>query len=167
MGGIKMSTKLEMIEMLRERAHVTYEEAKEALDKCNDDVVEALVYLERNHKAKVEPEKRHKNGYAFIRWIKGIIRKGNRTKLAITKNEKSTLRIPLTLLILVTIIAPHLTVIAFIIALFTEHRFEIIKENGENVEIKKAFEEAVSSVNNVGKEVVVQEKESEDSIAKS
>lgn len=161
-----MSTKLEMIEILRERAHVTYEEAKEALDKCNDDVVEALVYLERNHKTETESEKKHKNGYAFVRWIKGIIRKGNRTKLSIIKNGKATLRIPLTLLLLVTIIAPHLTVLAFIIALFTEHRFEIIKENGENVEIKKAFNDAVTSVNNVGKAVDVQEKGSEDSVIK-
>jgi hypothetical protein len=157
-----MSTKLEMIEMLRERTHVTYEEAKEALDKCDDDVVEALIYLERNQKMRMDPEKTNNNGYGIIRWIKGIIRKGNRTKLAVTKNEKSTLKIPFTLLVLVTLMAPHLTVIAFLIALFTEHRFEIIKENGENVGIKKAFDDAVTSVSKVGKEVVVQDREAEE-----
>lgn len=154
-----MSTKLEMIEMLRERTHVSYEEANEALERCNGDVVEALVYLERNQKMGTEPEKKNKNGYGIIRWIKGIIRKGNRTKLALIKNEKTTHRIPLTLLVLAAVVAPHLTVIAFLIALFTEHRFHIIKENGENVEIKKAFDEAVNSVNNVTKEVVVQNEE--------
>jgi hypothetical protein len=90
----------------------------------------------------------HKNGYRFIRWIKGIIRKGNRTKLTLVKDQKVALRIPLTFLIIVTAVAPHLTLIAFIIALFTEHRFEIIKENGEKVEVKKTFESAVPTVKN-------------------
>lgn len=147
-----MSTRLEVIEMLRERAHVSYEEAREALERCNGDVVEALIYLERNQKIRTESENKHKNGYSIIRWIKGIIRKGNRTKLATVKNQRTTLRIPLTLLVLVTVIAPHLTVIAFLIALFTEHRFQIIKENGENMELRRVFDDVATSVNNAGRE---------------
>lgn len=157
-----MSTRLEVIEMLRERAHVSYEEAREALERCNGDVVEALIYLERNQKIRTESENKHKNGYAIIRWIKGIIRKGNRTKLATVKNGRTTLRIPLTLLVLVTVIAPHLTVIAFLIALFTEHRFQIIKENGENMELRKVFDDVVTSVNNTGRESSEQDNVYED-----
>jgi hypothetical protein len=161
-----MSTKLEMIEMLRKRINVSFEEANEALERCNGDVLAALIYLEKNQKINAEQEKKHNNGYAIIRWFKDIIRKGNRTKLAIIKDAKVKHSVPLTLLVLVTVIAPHLTVIAFLIALFTEHRFEIIKANGETMEIKKAFDEVVTSVNKAGKEVVVQDNVAEDNTIK-
>lgn len=135
-----MSVKLESVEMLRERTGATYEEAKEALEKCNEDMVEALIYLERNKKIRVVPEMKSKKGCSIIRWIKSIIKKGNRTKLDVTKNEKSIVRIPLTLLFLITVFAPHLTVIAFVIALFTEHRFHLIKETDDSVELQKMLD---------------------------
>lgn len=42
--------RLEMIEKLRERADVSYEEAKAALDQANDDLLEAIVILEQQGK---------------------------------------------------------------------------------------------------------------------
>jgi hypothetical protein len=38
---------LEMVEKLRERANVTFDEAKAALDQTGDDILEALILLER------------------------------------------------------------------------------------------------------------------------
>jgi len=49
-----MSVNLEQIEALRERANVSYGEAKEALEVCDGDLVEALIYLEKNNKIKSE-----------------------------------------------------------------------------------------------------------------
>ena len=43
---------LEKVEKLRERANVSYEEAKEALEKSNGDLLDAIVYLERQGKVK-------------------------------------------------------------------------------------------------------------------
>ena len=43
---------LEKVEKLRERANVSYEEAKEALDKSNGDLLDAMVYLEKQGKVK-------------------------------------------------------------------------------------------------------------------
>ena len=42
---------LEMVEKLRERADVTFDEAKTALDQSDNDLLEALIYLEKNGKA--------------------------------------------------------------------------------------------------------------------
>lgn len=41
---------IEKVERLRERANVTYEEAKEALDMANGDLLDAMVILERQGK---------------------------------------------------------------------------------------------------------------------
>ncbi|EQB88870.1 hypothetical protein M918_22970 [Clostridium sp. BL8] len=45
-----MTVRLENIDEVRRRANVSYEDAKAALEMCNDDLVEALVYLERQKK---------------------------------------------------------------------------------------------------------------------
>lgn len=135
-----MSINLETVEMLRGKTGATYEEVKEALEICHEDVVEALIYLERNKKIRVTPDAKCKKGSSVFSWIKSIIKKGNRTKLDVSKNETSTFRIPLTLLVLITVFAPHLTVIAFVIALFTEHKLQIIKETGESVELQRMFD---------------------------
>ena len=40
----------EKVEKLRERADVSYEEAKEALENSNWDILDAMIYLEQNGK---------------------------------------------------------------------------------------------------------------------
>ncbi len=51
-----MMTELEKVEKLRERANVTYEEAKTALDEAGGDLLDAIVILERQGKTR-RPEK--------------------------------------------------------------------------------------------------------------
>ena len=42
--------KLEKVELVREKCKVSYEEAREALEACNYDVLDAIVMLEQEHK---------------------------------------------------------------------------------------------------------------------
>ena len=42
----------EKVEKLREKANVTYEEAKTALENSNWDMLDAMIYLEKNGKVK-------------------------------------------------------------------------------------------------------------------
>ena len=44
----------EMVEKIRQYANVTYDEAKAALDACNDDLLEAVIYLEKQGKRSEE-----------------------------------------------------------------------------------------------------------------
>ena len=46
-------TELEKVEKLREKADVSYAEAKEALDNANGDVLDALILLEKNGRATI------------------------------------------------------------------------------------------------------------------
>ena len=43
---------LEKVEKIREKTGVSYEEAKAALEACDEDVLDALVYLENQGKIK-------------------------------------------------------------------------------------------------------------------
>ena len=50
---------LEKVDKLRERANVSYEEAKEALEASNWDLLDAMVYLEKHGKQSLLNRKPH------------------------------------------------------------------------------------------------------------
>lgn len=54
---------LEKVEKLRQRADVTYEEAKEALEACNWDLLDAMVYLEKQGKVKKPSQSTYSTSY--------------------------------------------------------------------------------------------------------
>ena len=54
---------LEKVERLRERADVTYEEAKEALDEAGGDILDAIVILERHGKVKAPKQSTYSTSY--------------------------------------------------------------------------------------------------------
>lgn len=143
-----MNTNLEQIDELRKRANVSYEAAKEALEKCNGDMVEALIYLEKQNKVKSSCCS------GFFAKIQELIGKGNRTSLVIRKKEKTILSIPVTIAVLITIFAFHVVVIAFILALITGHRFSF--EGNEcnldkvNVTLDKVSDKVDEFKNNLG-----------------
>lgn len=151
-----MSTKLEMIDSLRERTNVTYEEAKEALDICKDDMVEALVYLERNNKIKPESEKKNGCCHSFANAIKNIIKKGNKTKFEIKKKENTLIKIPVTLAVIITIIAPHLTVVGLIAALILGFRIQFVKEDGSDMEVNKVLNKVSDVVDDTKNKLITQ-----------
>ncbi len=43
--------KLEKVEVIREKCGVSYEDAKAALDACDDNVLDAIIWLERQGKS--------------------------------------------------------------------------------------------------------------------
>lgn len=83
-----MTVGLELIEMLRERANVSYEEAREALEKCNNDIVEALIYLEKQNKIKTPPSDNNCTS-GFWATVKKLVKSCNETKFIISKNEQN------------------------------------------------------------------------------
>jgi hypothetical protein len=126
---LKMTVRMENIDELRRRTNVSYEAAKDALERCNDDILEALVYLEKHNMAR--PNAASENKTSLWTKFKNLVRKGNNTKFKIEKKEISILSIPVTLAVVITIIAPYVTFIGLIVALFTGHR---IRFEGKDME---------------------------------
>lgn len=127
-----MTVRMENIDELRRRTNVSYEVAKDALEKCNDDILEALVYLERQNK--VRPNQTCEQKPSFWSKVKEVIKKGNNTKCIIHKKENVILSIPVTLAVIITVLAPYLVVIGLLVALLTGYR---IKFEGKDIECKK------------------------------
>ena len=64
-GGIDMKS-YEMVETLSEKANVTLEQAKNALEKSNWDMLDAAIYLERNRSSGDSRQNPPRQGYQYV-----------------------------------------------------------------------------------------------------
>ncbi|MBB6214037.1 hypothetical protein HNQ80_000106 [Anaerosolibacter carboniphilus] len=142
-----MSITLEKIDLLRERANVSYQDAKEALEQCNNDLVEALVYLEKG--SKLRPEKKTYCESKFVATVKDVLRKGNQTKFVIKKDTENIINLSVTAAVLITIVATPVVVIGLPVALLTKHKIKIEKNDGEDLQINKVLDKVSTAVNDM------------------
>jgi len=153
-----MAINLESIDRVRERAHVSYEEARAALEKCNGDVVEALIYLEKQDKVKgpgheKESKTKSETESGFWATINRILKAGNETKLVISKGSDVVVNLSLTIVILITIILPPLTLLGLLVALFTNHRIQVEKPGQKDLEINKTLDDLSTAASKVSEQV--------------
>ena len=104
---------LEKLDALKTRMNVTYAQAKEALDQSGDDLVSALVYLEKQGFSTAaaweeeeeaccegglwDKEKTDHFVRGTIEQVKGYIRQGNVTKVRIINGDKTLIEVPATI----------------------------------------------------------------------
>ena len=140
---------LEKVEKLRQRANVSYEEARDALQLCDGDLLDAMVYLERMGQAKApeqatfstsakdkasyenvpEVVERHQEtddpsfGEQLGRALKIGFRKSMDNSLVVTHRNREVFRIPI-LLFIVILLFGHIPVLIIMgISLFCDVRY--------------------------------------------
>ena len=146
----------EKVERLREKADVTYDEAKRALEACNWDMLDALIYLETlgkvkkssvttYHSSKAEEEKLHdvektvraeerkmkeENCKKKIKngWDK-FIRVCTDNHSVVKHKEKKVIDIPLGAALIIFALGWHVLLILMLISLFFEYKYNIIGKN--------------------------------------
>jgi NACalpha-BTF3-like transcription factor len=141
-----MSVSLEKIDVVRERTNATYEEARIALENCNEDVVEAIIFIEKQSKANSD-NNTAKESTHILEGIKKLIKKGNENKLVIEKNNKPALNIPVNAAIVATVLAAPVAAVGAAAALITKHSFKVEKPDGSNSEVNKVFDKVSEVVN--------------------
>lgn len=87
-----MEIDLDKVDIVRERTKVSYAEAKEALEKNDGNVLDAIIYIEKNQKNVFNTI--GDAGNDFVESIKEIVKKGNVTRIKIKKDDKILLDIP-------------------------------------------------------------------------
>ncbi len=127
--------KIEKIDMIRERLGVSYEQANQALDEANDDVVEALIKLEKATTKRdgfnfnpFNTETINVKGQELIGKIKELVREGNVNKIVVKNDDKTLLEIPVTAGVLSLVLAPYLTLLAGAAAMYKDYSLEITKK---------------------------------------
>lgn len=147
-----MTASLELIEMLRERAHVTYEEARAALENCNDDIVEALIYLEKQGKIRASEKETTKKG-GFFATLKRLVKASFVTKFIISKEGDTIVNLPLAVVIIVTLLVPPLAILGLLVALFTGCRIRLEKPGCDDLKINKTFDDLSTFSTKVSEQV--------------
>jgi len=138
-----MDAYLEKIDLIRERTGVSYKEAKEAIDQAGGNVVDALVLLEeRTEKGWMDSV--GVMGNDVIDKLKKIVSKGNVTRIILKRDGEVMLNIPVTAGAIGVVLAPFVSLIGVSAALASKASIEIVKDNGEVVDINDMAEEKVN-----------------------
>ena len=140
-----MEITLEKIELVKDRTGVSYAEAKAALEKSNGSVVDAIIMIEEE--IDISPKtKAGDQASQIVEKIKELVRKGNVSKILIKKGEETVLNIPVNIGILGIVFIPWVTIISVIAALGTKCSIELVKDNGEVVNLSGKAAETFDDV---------------------
>lgn len=160
---------LEKIDIIRERTGVSYTEAKEALEATEGNVVEALVYIEKNQTTTKDAVYTSKE--EFIDWVKEVIRKGNVTRIKVKKDEKVLVDIPISAGVVASaaliVVLPSLLAIIFLTAVVTKVTIEITREDGSVEVVNKIIKDTFSSVKDKAQDVKNKAQDVKDNFTKS
>lgn len=162
----------EMINTLVRKANISPEEAQEVLEKCNWDLLDAIVYLERRGKVEnnevtaltvvevKEDKKKQDEKYGGIgeiigrmfKFIGKFIRKANKNFFEIRKDNEKPIRVSLTISILFLIFLSVPTIVLLIIGLFCGYKYSISGSDFNYDGVNNVFEEVSKSADHIKKD---------------
>lgn len=172
-------TNFDSVEKLRERANVSYEDAKAALDACGGDLLDALIYLEKQGKVtppnggsyssktsdtstaiiKSAPRK-SENGEGFkdlmnrfFAWCGRVFHYGNTNYFEVRRDDQKILTLPLTVLVLLLIFAFWVTIPLIVIGLFFNCRYSFHGSQIERIDMNSVMDTAANAADKVKSEV--------------
>jgi len=175
---------LQQVEELRRYADITFNEAKEALEETNGDILEAIINLEKN--GRIEPPKgggyystkdsgetgEQKSSEAkagtestqktsssfsnlinrFTTFIGKLFHKGNRNIFEVSKNGQSTMKLPVTVLVILLLFTFWITVPLMIIGLFFGYKYSFSGPELGKEEVNRTMDQVSDVVGNLKKE---------------
>lgn len=142
---------LEKIDQVVERTGVSYAVAREALEKTEGDVLEAIVQIEKDMGA-------HASGTENVMdTLKDLIHKGNITRVIVEKNGRKYLDIPATAGAIGFILAPVAALIGTGLGIYADFKIRVENTDGEIVNVtdvtrgtvEKVFDRTSDVVDNV------------------
>lgn len=174
-----MNITLENIDDLRIRANISYKEAKEALEKSEGNMIDAIILLENENKTVYDRAKKQnatatdrqnqnekKEQYKaqaddFFLSFKKFIVSLNETRVIMYNSKRVVLDISSTITILATIFAFPIVLGIFVIGLVTGNKYKIVRKDKKADIINKVLDKAAKVTQNVAdtlKEKVTSEK---------
>ena len=171
-------TNFEMVEMLREKANVSYEEAKAALEAANWDLLDAMVILEKEGKVvenggsystrpeeeeapKEERKAKHRGdagARGAFKWIWDnfckLVRMGNANFLVVSRKGEEMFSLPVTVFVVLLIVCQWFALAALVIGLFCGLRYSFRGPNLGKQSINDAMDKAADVAENVKDEIL-------------
>lgn len=144
-----MEITLEKIELVKDRTGVSFKEAKEALEAADGSVVDAIIGIEESIDLKSK-SKVSEQSAQIVEKIKEAINKGNVAKIVVKRNDEVLLNLPVSIGIIGTVLAPWAALAGTIAALGTKCTIELVKDNGEVVNLGEIAAETFEDVKEKG-----------------
>ncbi|WP_051188505.1 DUF4342 domain-containing protein [Proteocatella sphenisci] len=141
---------LEKIDKIVERTGVTFEEARDALNECNGDVVEAIILIQSEPGLKQEKDSKVSD---IISTLKEYIRKGNVSRIIVENDGEVVLSIPVTVGVIGAVIAPVIAVIGLGATVINKVTVKVVDSDGKVTNINKVKSEKVDDLKKAGKEM--------------
>lgn len=134
---------LEMVDEVRNRTEADYKLAKEALEICNGDVLEAVIYIES---LKLTGEKQQSEfinrGTDLIEKLKELVSKGVITRILVVKNDHQIMNIPVLAGGVAALVFTTATIAGILAAVATGCHIKVVKENGDVLNLNEMTEES-------------------------
>ena len=124
---------LEKMDIIRDRTGVSYREAKEALERSQGSVLEALIELDEQKDANWTEEFSVRSGDVIDK-VKGLIYEGNVNKISVKSEGRTLVEIPVTFGAIGAMILPHLAVLGVLVAMFKRCTIEVVRNDGSKIE---------------------------------
>ena len=146
---------IEAIDQVMDRVPgVTYAEVKEALIKCDGDVVDAIILLQNNstNEENIKSKKTFedvfgKDSEQIKEEITELIRKSNVIRIVIEKNGKIIMNIPITVGVVGVVFAPILALVGLSASVLAKYRIKIENEDeGTIVDLGEFSEEKLNII---------------------
>lgn len=146
---------IESIDQVIERVPgATYAQVKEALLKCDGDVVDAIILLQDNSTGAEEKEDKKtfedvfgKDSEKMKEEITELIRKSNVVRIVVEKNGKVIINVPITVGVVGVVFAPILSLIGLSASVLAKYRIKIENEDeGTTVDLGEFSEEKLTII---------------------
>lgn len=174
---------LKLVEKLKDKANISYEEAKEILEANNWDILDAIIYLEEKGKMKRpststfytnENKDTYSNDYNIVIYDKKegkrssrktngfegifealcrIIDTCNNIFFEISKDGRMFLKIPITVLILLLMFTFWIVIPLIIVGLFFDIEFSVSSKRVNTEKVNKVFKEISLFVKKIKEEI--------------
>lgn len=173
---------LEKVEKLREKTGVTYEEAKQALEACSYDLLDAIIYLEKLGKVKgpeissytTDSTQKSTSEFEqaqqtynkdcckvtlgqmmdrFFKWCGNVLKKSVECKFIVSRRGSNIINVPVLLLVIALICAFWVVIPLLIVGLFCECRYRFEGIDDITVNLNDACDKVAESVDSFKSDV--------------
>ena len=178
--GVKIMDKLEKVEKLREKTGVSYEDAKNALEACDYDLLDAIIYLEKLDKVKApevesfttgaeqqtstefeQAQQKYTNDCnkvtfgqmmdKFFKWCGKVLKKSVDSTFIVERRGQTMINVPV--LVIALILAFWVVLPLLVVGLFCECRYHFEGIGDINVNLNSACDKVADSVDNLKSDV--------------
>jgi len=134
---------LENIDILRERTGISYKEAKEALERNQGNLLEALIELDDKKNTKWT-DSFSVNSSDVIDKVKELLHEGNVNKISIKSEGRTVVEIPVALGAIGAVVLPQIAALGVLVAMFKRCSIEVVRNDGSTTETEVSDDKSVN-----------------------